>query len=587
MTSSRPGPALFISYRRDDAAAHAGRLCDWLKRQFGDARVFLDTDKIAPGDAFEQVLQTRLAGSDVLLAVIGPRWLDIADAAGRRLDQPKDYVRREIAGGLAQGLRVIPVLVGGARMPAADALPEPLRALAGRNAASLGDASFGRDFDALVDDILQRPRGYVRRELDRLQRLLRALKVGSLMVPALALAVVLAAWVSLLAPLNVDQLSRNTLLWLADAAAPLPADPGVLLVALDEASERALGLSPLGPVAQWRQHHVRLVRRAAAAGAKAVVFDLAFVAATGAEADLAEAARRAGTGPAATRVVVGAHDLDGEAPALAPALRALPWGSTCLMRAGSSYSVPLAVLAAGDRDDALVRVRLPALALAATQAGTPVEADVERRTIRIDGAQAARAPRFSTIERNRSDTCGTLRAGDDVAVLRIRPSAAGYWRDPARRVSYADALDANVVADARLHGRILLVGDARGNSRDRHTLRRGPSSRTVAGVELHAEAIATLLAGRETVQPTVDRSLAILVAMAFAGAATGFLAAPLSRRWRWLATAAVVALYLAVAVALAVGGLLLDVPYDLTAFAAAWAAMRHLQSRDPSWENLP
>lgn len=585
MTSSSTRVTLFISYRRDDASANAGRLCDWLKRQFGAAQVFLDTDKIAPGDDFEQVLETRLAAADVLLALIGPRWLDIADAGGRRLDQPQDYVRREIAAGLTRGMRVIPVLVGGARMPAEEALPEPLRALARRNAASLGDASFERDFDALVDDVLQRPRGYLRRELDRLTRLLRAIKVGSLLVPTLALAVVLAAWVSLLAPLNVDLMARNTLLWLADEIAPLPDDPGVLLVALDDEAERALGPPAFGPSAHWRGLHARLVERAAAAGASAVVFDLAFVTPTEADAALAEAARRAGEGPAGTRVVLGAHDVDGDAPALAPALRTLPWGSTCLVRSGSSYAVPMAVLAAGDRDDALVRVRLPALALAATQAVAPEEADLERRTIRPAGTQPTRPPRFSAIERNRSDICGTLRDGDDVAVLRIRPSAAGYWRDPARRVSYADVLRADAVPDARLRGRILLVGDTRADSRDKHALRRGPSSRTAAGVELHAEAVAALLAGREMVQPTVDRSIAVLAAMGLVGAATGFLAAPMPRWARRATTAAVVALYLALAVALAAHGVLLELPYDLTAFAVAWAVLRHLQSRDLPREN--
>ena len=65
---------VFISYRRNDASANAGRLCDWLKRQFGADKVFLDTEKIAPGDTFPVVLEQRLAASDVLLAIIGPRW---------------------------------------------------------------------------------------------------------------------------------------------------------------------------------------------------------------------------------------------------------------------------------------------------------------------------------------------------------------------------------------------------------------------------------------------------------------------------------------------------------------------------------
>src|SRR4029453_2629620 len=104
------GPTVFISYRRDDASANAGRLFDGLRRQFGNERVFLDTDKIAPGDDFTRVLDERLAASDVLLAVIGPRWLTIANERGRRLDQPEDYVRREVLAALERGTRLIPVL---------------------------------------------------------------------------------------------------------------------------------------------------------------------------------------------------------------------------------------------------------------------------------------------------------------------------------------------------------------------------------------------------------------------------------------------------------------------------------------------
>src|SRR4051812_29182068 len=109
---------VFISYRRDDASANAGRLCDWLKHQFGGKNVFLDTEKIAPGEMFPSVLEQRLAASDVLLAVIGAKWITICDANGkRRIDDAKDFVALEVATALRRGTRVIPVLVGGASMP--------------------------------------------------------------------------------------------------------------------------------------------------------------------------------------------------------------------------------------------------------------------------------------------------------------------------------------------------------------------------------------------------------------------------------------------------------------------------------------
>ena len=133
---------VFISYRRDDASANAGRLCDWLQRQFRKENVFLDTEKIAPGDNFPQVLRDRLATTDVLLAVIGKAWASIADAAGnRRITDPKDFVALEVGAALDQRIRVIPVLVGGASMPKVDQLPAGLQKFAECQAITIDDSS--------------------------------------------------------------------------------------------------------------------------------------------------------------------------------------------------------------------------------------------------------------------------------------------------------------------------------------------------------------------------------------------------------------------------------------------------------------
>ena len=119
--------------------------------------------------------------------------MSISDENGqRRLDHPRDYVRREIAQALAQNKRIIPVLVGGASMPAEDTLPEPLKPLSGRNAVKVGDATFERDFDILVDEILGRPRNFIRREFDRLQRLVFVAKRLSIVAPLLVIVLLLA-----------------------------------------------------------------------------------------------------------------------------------------------------------------------------------------------------------------------------------------------------------------------------------------------------------------------------------------------------------------------------------------------------------
>ena len=139
--------AIFISYRRDDSEGEAGRLYDDLIRVFKDpGAVFMDVSDIHPGKDFRQAIDDNVAKCSVLLAVIGPGWTTIKDASGaRRLDQPNDFVRLEIASALARGIDVIPVLVHGARMPTADELPEPLKNLAYRNCVELTHTRWNSD----------------------------------------------------------------------------------------------------------------------------------------------------------------------------------------------------------------------------------------------------------------------------------------------------------------------------------------------------------------------------------------------------------------------------------------------------------
>ena len=146
-----PGPGgIFISYRRDDAPYPAGWLYDELARHFGEDRLFKDIDQILPGDDFAARITTTLESCAVLLAVIGTRWLTVADGGMRRLDDPADWVRLEIETALTRGLLVIPVLVAGAKMPDARELPASLKALAGRQAQELSPARFRADADRLV-----------------------------------------------------------------------------------------------------------------------------------------------------------------------------------------------------------------------------------------------------------------------------------------------------------------------------------------------------------------------------------------------------------------------------------------------------
>ena len=142
---------VFISYRREETAYPAGWLYDRLDERFGDAQVFKDVDSIPLGDDFVAAITTAVGSCDVLLALIGDKWLTITDERGRRrLDDPHDFVRLEVEAALARNVRVIPVLVDGARMPRADELPDSMAGLVRRQALELSPSRFDSDTNRLA-----------------------------------------------------------------------------------------------------------------------------------------------------------------------------------------------------------------------------------------------------------------------------------------------------------------------------------------------------------------------------------------------------------------------------------------------------
>jgi hypothetical protein len=98
-----------------------------------------------------EVIDRAVASCDVMLVVIGTRWISITDGDGRRrLDDPDDFVRREIEAALERGIRVIPVLVDGTTMPRSDLLPPSLVKLSRRQAVVLSPDRFQLDADRLL-----------------------------------------------------------------------------------------------------------------------------------------------------------------------------------------------------------------------------------------------------------------------------------------------------------------------------------------------------------------------------------------------------------------------------------------------------
>jgi TIR domain len=142
---------IFISYRREETAYPAGWLYDRLADRFGAGQVFKDVDSIQLGDDFVEVITEAVGSCDVLLALIGDEWLRITDEHGRRrLDDPDDFVRLEIEAALTRKVRVIPILVDGARMPRAEELPDSLARLVRRQSLELSPSRFEFDTSRLL-----------------------------------------------------------------------------------------------------------------------------------------------------------------------------------------------------------------------------------------------------------------------------------------------------------------------------------------------------------------------------------------------------------------------------------------------------
>lgn len=132
-------PSVFISYRRDDDTKWVAALLPKAFAQYlPGVEVFLDVDSIEPGLDFKEVLTRTLDRCEVLLALIGKKWLTIHDEAGRRrIDNEADWVRAEVARALARNIRVIPILVDGTPMPKEEFLNTSLLGLSRRQACSV------------------------------------------------------------------------------------------------------------------------------------------------------------------------------------------------------------------------------------------------------------------------------------------------------------------------------------------------------------------------------------------------------------------------------------------------------------------
>ncbi|MFP4518737.1 MAG: toll/interleukin-1 receptor domain-containing protein [Oceanicaulis sp.] len=150
---------VFLSYRRSDSRAMAGRIAERLKSTPDIAEVFIDVDGIEPGEDFTRKIEAALRKSRICLVLIGDGWTGPRADGPDRIHEPDDFVRLEVARALASRATVIPVLLDGAPMPEPNSLPEDIRALTARNALFARHLSFDQDMTILIDRMFGRKAG--------------------------------------------------------------------------------------------------------------------------------------------------------------------------------------------------------------------------------------------------------------------------------------------------------------------------------------------------------------------------------------------------------------------------------------------
>ena len=144
--------SVFVCYRRKPTQGDAGRIFDHLASTFGKKNVFRDIESITFGKDFVDAIDEMVSRCDAVLVVIGPNW-----SQDPRLQNPEDFVRREVAHALRDEVPVIPLLVQDAVMPNASELPPELAALSRINGIVIMDQLFDAALAAITDTLRKLP----------------------------------------------------------------------------------------------------------------------------------------------------------------------------------------------------------------------------------------------------------------------------------------------------------------------------------------------------------------------------------------------------------------------------------------------
>jgi len=553
-------PHIFISYRREDSAANARLLHERLSAKFGARRVFMDVQDIDPGEEWKRRLDAEIERATHVIVLIGPRWLNAADATGRRLDNPQDNVRWEVSESLRRGKRVIPVLVDQVGLPADADLPEPLRALSEKNFFTIGHLRFDKDAEALIEAFSGEVPPAVR---------LRLMKAALVVVPLVAAGALALARLDVFA---LDAQAATFTMALGDAAFESDINPNLLLIDLQPGPDETAS-NKLRPAR--RAEFARLIDTLSAAQAKTIVFDVYLTQASEYDAALGDSIRAARA--AGHEVVFGFADIAAEdgnpvaAPILAQAGAAL--GVACV---GNLQDEALATLA-------LVRDErnYPSLSLLAAYGPVQVNAvsSKGREVVLLDGQGHSVSLPFSLLQRFAvtGRDCPARSAGSEMARLIIPVSHRERWREPPRRQRLDEVLAGNTDA-AAFSGKTVLIGVEHPRDLIRTRLDVAPPWRF--GFEFQADAINALMNG-SVVRPLGWLGQAgLMLAMASLAAAYRVWRLDHRRRLDKSVLLLAVVLYLALTiVAYAQYRVLINPVYHLAALLMAWGVLAQLETR--------
>jgi CHASE2 domain-containing sensor protein len=619
---------VFISYRRDDNAMTVAVLKKALSDRPDIANVFRDIDNIAYGDDFVSVIDDALKAANVVLVIIGPRWVDALKA---RLGGT-DWVRHEVAEALrlraagladpalaATRLHVVPVLIAGAAPPPEDVLPEKIASLHRLSMLSFDEHSE----QASINTLLERIQGETfeqkarrleaearqRAEQARIEAEQRAVearrqkdeheqerqdrirRVRALLASASAgLALFMANLFSALDYFNIDTRFAGATMLFASLAGrqEAPWSGEVVLVGIDERTEQAIKRKF---DTSWRAEHATLISNAASAAARVVAFDLVLEDEGSADANAA-LERSLSAARDKMQVVFGVQRNAGNGTGLmlaqfAPLVRQ---GINCAgTNLGQTGSMPLAVrrvdTAASASDGRALDKLTPSFGLAAFSGGGRVELvdeHTQKTTVQLRRQQKSQAISYysgETID-DPQPACDVIAKGDRVFNQLIDPFVLPPLRTPPQRVAYENVVAGDPATLALLKNRIVLVG-ALLPGIDMIPLPWPAQDRW--GVELFATQIDAMARDFAIHRIGPVTELVLITSMALLGAFTVHRMRHRSRIARTMVLLSIAVVFVIFAIAwYRFERRLIGVPYDLLALAlGAWLA-RNAMGRKPT-----